>query len=66
MVTLKTLPHPLGVSHWVLESLGCLIVRFGVMGENVRETPTYRDSFTLMATNRRIQLFLPKVCVQAV
>lgn len=62
----KLLPHPLGASHWVLKSLGCLIVRFGVMGEKLRETPTYRDSFTLMATSRRTQLFLPKVCAQAV
>lgn len=63
VVRLKILPRPLGVSHWVLKSLGCFNAWQCHRG-NGRETPINTVGHTFMHMNRHEQLFLPNVRVQ--
>lgn len=61
------LPRPLGVSHWVLKSPGCLIARAPAREWGGKHPQIERDTH-FMHVNWHKQLFLPKVrvAVQAV
>lgn len=64
VVRLKILPHPLGVSHWVLKSPGCFIAWHRRRGTG-RETPTSSVGHAFMHIKLHQQLLLPEVRVRA-